>query len=88
MLLALTPHTLRYGAPDDVRHHIWLLLRELDLGAGVVLMIPTPVGTPLANARAAVQVLTTEFGMPLNRSERYGSLLDEPWQAIAPRDHR
>jgi uroporphyrinogen-III decarboxylase len=78
MLLALTPHVLRYGSPGDVRHHIRSLLGRLDLRTNVVLMIPAPIGTSLENARAAVQVLTTEFGVPLNRSERYGSLLDAP----------
>jgi hypothetical protein len=77
MQLAVVPAVMRYGSLEQVEAHIHALLRGLDLCQDLAIMIPPPVGTPLANVRRAVQVLVEDYGVPPNRSEVLGSVLDE-----------
>jgi hypothetical protein len=77
MQLAVVPAVMRHGSPEQVEEHIHALLHGLDLCGDLVLMIPPPVGTPLANVRRAVEVLVRDYGVPLNRSRVLGSVLDE-----------
>jgi hypothetical protein len=39
-------------------------------------MITAPVGTPVQNMAALVRLLKDEYGVPLRRSDKYGSILD------------
>ena len=76
MQLAVVPAVMRNGTPDQVAAHLHALLRPLDVRRNLVLMIPPPVGTPLANLRRAVEVLCEDYGVSLNCSPKYGSVLD------------
>jgi uroporphyrinogen-III decarboxylase len=76
MMLAVVPELMRNGSPDQVEAHLHDLLNGLDLQLNLVFMVPAPIGTPLANARRAVQVLCRDYGVPLNRSQPFGSIID------------
>jgi uroporphyrinogen-III decarboxylase len=52
--LAIVPAVMRDGSPEQVEEHIHALLRGLDPHKDLAIMIPPPVGTPLANVRRAV----------------------------------
>lgn len=76
IMLAPSPGVLRHGTPNEVRAHIHTILKGVDLTGRISLMLPAPKGTPLENAAMAVRILTDEYGVELNRSEKYGSILD------------
>jgi hypothetical protein len=88
VMLAVLPNVMRNGTPDQVEAHIHSLLRGLDLKKNLILMIAPPGGTPLENLRRAVQILTNEYGVPLNSSDRFGNILDSienpVWTTIRP----
>jgi hypothetical protein len=54
-----------------------MLLDGLNLGSSLGFLIPAPGDTPLENARRAVQVLCRKYGLPPNRSQVVGSILEE-----------
>lgn len=46
---ALVPAVLRFGTPDDVETHLLDILAGVDTHRGFALMVPPPLGTPMAN---------------------------------------
>ncbi len=76
MMLAVVPELMRNGTPDQVEAHLHSLLDGLDLQSNLAFMVPAPTGTPLENARRAVQVVCRDYGVPPNRSQAFGSILD------------
>lgn len=82
IMLAPSPGVLRHGTPEEVRSHMHTILQDVDLSGKISLMVPAPKGTPLENASMAVRVLTDNYGVELNRSEKYGSILDPKGKLI------
>lgn len=77
MMLACSPDVMRYGNPDGVKEHIRTMLAGVNLNGSVMVMLPPPYKTPIENLKAAVEILTEEFGLDLNRSREYGSIFDK-----------
>jgi uroporphyrinogen-III decarboxylase len=77
MMLAVIPDVMRNGSPDQVEAHLHALLDGLAVDRNLVMLIPPPGGTPLQNIRRVVQVLTRDYGVPLNRSAEYGNILEQ-----------
>lgn len=50
------PAVMRFGRADEVEAHVSGLLDGVDLHRGFVLMVPPPIGTPMANARAVQRI--------------------------------
>ena len=76
MMLAVVPGIMRNGSPDQVEAHLHRFLSDLDVNRNLVLLIPPPNGTPIENVRRVVRVLTQDYGVPLNTSQEFGSILD------------
>jgi hypothetical protein len=53
---APAPGIMRFGSADDVEAHLREALRGVDGRRGFVLMVPSPSGTPMENARRAEDV--------------------------------
>jgi uroporphyrinogen-III decarboxylase len=76
IMLAVIPEIMRNGSPDDVEKHLRSLLSDVDALNNFILMIPPPVSTPIENAKRIVEILVKEYDMPLNRSAKFGGILD------------
>ena len=74
-MIAPQPSVFRNESPQSVAAHIRELLADVD-PLKVIAMLPLPIGSPIENAKMATRVLTEEFGVPLNRSEKFGCVLD------------
>jgi hypothetical protein len=75
---AAEPGVLRFGSPDEVEAAVRRWLEGVNVRYNFVLMIPCPVGTPLANAARVAKVLARDYGFPLNRDPEQGALWQDP----------
>lgn len=75
---AAEPGTMRFGNPDSVQASVHEWLSGVDLLRNFCLLIPCPLGTPLANAARAIKVLNRDYGFPLNRHPDYPPIWENP----------
>jgi hypothetical protein len=75
---AAEPELLRFGSPDAVEVSLHRWLQDVDLLHGFVLLIPCPLGTPLANAARVAKVLARDYGLPLNENPDYWPIWKDP----------
>jgi hypothetical protein len=76
MLLTCSPEVLRNGNPEDCIKHVREILGRVDAKGAMAFMLASPVGTPIGNMAAVVRLLADEYGVPLNRSDKYGNILN------------
>jgi hypothetical protein len=76
MILTCSPEVLRNGRPEDCVNHVRAVLKGINPTGAIAFMIAAPIGTPIENMAALVRFLRDEYGVPLNRSDKYGSILD------------
>jgi uroporphyrinogen-III decarboxylase len=57
ILGALAPAVLRFGTSSAVEAHLHEVLAGVDVLRGFVLVVPSPIGTPMANVARIRQVL-------------------------------
>jgi uroporphyrinogen-III decarboxylase len=76
MLLTCSPEVLRNGSPEDCVKHVRVVLDGINTTGAMAFMIAAPIGTPVKNMAALVRLLRDEYGVPLRRSNKYGSILD------------
>ena len=75
---AAEPGVMRFGTPDTVEANLHRWLAGVDLCRGFILMIPCPLGTPLANAARVAKVLARDYGLELNVNPDYWPLWEDP----------
>jgi hypothetical protein len=75
---AAEPEVMRFGAPHEVEQSLHRWLAGVDLTYAFALMIPCPLGTPLANAARVAKVLSRDYGFPLNAHPDYGPIWQDP----------
>jgi len=81
---AAEPGVMRFGTPVEVEASLHRWLTGVDLTYNFVLMVPCPLGTPLANAARVSKVLARDYGMPLNSEPGLPPLWQDPaaqWDA-------
>lgn len=76
IMLAPSPGILRHGTTEEVRKHMHAILRDVDINGKISMMVPPPKGTPVENVAMAVRILVDDYGVEMNRSDMYGSILD------------
>ncbi len=75
---AAEPGAMRFGSPDDVEKSLHSWLAGVDLRRNFCLMIPCPLGTPLANAARVTRVLARDYGLALNRQPGFPAMWEYP----------
>lgn len=76
MMLATAPTVFINGTAADVKSYIRELLQAVERSERLVFMLAAPTVTPIDRILAASDCLIREFGVPVNRSGKYGSILD------------
>ena len=75
---AAEPGVMRFGVPDEVEASLHGWLAGVDLRRNFCLMIPCPLGTPLANAARVAKVLARDYGLEINREPGFPAIWENP----------
>ena len=75
---AAEPGAMRFGSPDAVEQSLHGWLAGVDLKRNFCLLIPCPLGTPLANAARVARVLERDYGLELNREPGFPAIWEDP----------